>query len=85
MTLNYRFATASDAARLSAMGEACFIETFEGFYPPADLHDGARELFDAAQYASQIESRVYRVILAEDGEDIAGFAKVGPMSLPVPA
>jgi len=85
MTLNYRLATASDAARLSEMGSACFIETFEGFYPPADLYAGARVLFDAAVYDSQIEGGVYSVILAEDGEDIAGFAKVGPMSLPVPA
>jgi GNAT superfamily N-acetyltransferase len=79
----YRDGTPRDAAALAALFEASFAETFGHIYAPEDLAaflagftlvDWARELADPAF--------AFRIAEAEGGA-VAGYAKLGPVTLPV--
>lgn len=79
--IDHRDGTAADAELMSRLGAASFTETFGHLYSPENLaiflqnhaiENWARELGDPA----------YAVRIADDDGGPAGFAKVGPPSLP---
>jgi GNAT superfamily N-acetyltransferase len=81
MSVTYRLASADDAASVADLFRRSFVETFGHLYRAEDLaaflagvsEDGwRRELLDP----------VFRVRLANTGEQAIGFAKIGPLSLP---
>lgn len=90
MTITIRPAVTGDAATLSTIGEATFIETFgpDGFaipYPAAELAAWLPEAYGAAKFAGRIASADHGVWIAEDAAGHAiGYATAGPCGLPHP-
>lgn len=82
MTLRYRAATPDDAERLVALFHDCFRDTFGQLYDPRDLALFLDE-HTPEHWRNQLESDDFAVRLAEDNGELAGFAKVGPLKLPV--
>lgn len=82
--ITYRPATAADAARIAALHARSWQETYRGIMPDSFLDNEAeterlnewRERFDEQPADRQI-------IVAEDGEQFAGFASVFTDSDPV--
>lgn len=82
MTLTMRDASIADAALLSDLSRRTFVETFGHLYRPEDLAAFLAR-FDEAGWRGELENPAYQVRLAEvDGEPV-GFAKLGPLGLPV--
>jgi GNAT superfamily N-acetyltransferase len=81
MTIAYRDAGPDDAALLTDLFERVFCETFAHLYDPADLAaflSGHGE----PEWREQLSDPTFAVRLAEDGAG-AGYAKLGPLRLPV--
>ncbi len=81
MTIRYRQATPADAPRMADLGTRTFIETFGHLYTPENLsaflvnhseENWARELADPA----------FAIRIAEAGDELAAYVKIGPPSLP---
>lgn len=82
MSARYCGGRPDDAARIAALFERCFTDTFGALYDPADLAAflaGA----DAASFARELADPRIDFQLAEDGAALAGYVKLGPPSLPV--
>jgi len=82
MTIRYRMAAPRDAERLIALFHGCFRDTFGQMYKPEDLAlflDG----HTPEHWRKQLENADYAVRLVEDGDDLAGFIKLGPLEFPV--
>lgn len=79
-----RDARPADAAALAQIGARSFAETFAHLYDPADL-----QLFLATHnpddWRTALDDRATRVVIAEADETIAGYARVGPPTLPFEA
>jgi GNAT superfamily N-acetyltransferase len=82
MTVTYRDAGPGDAALLADLSCRTFIETFGHLYRPEDLEAFLPKLGDAA-WRAELEQPDLQVRLAEGDGEAAGFAKLGPVSLPV--
>lgn len=82
MTLRHRTARPDDAERLVALFHACFGDTFGHMYQPEDL-----AMFLAGHtpdhWRDQLDSYDFKVRLVEEGDELAGFIKLGPLRLPV--
>lgn len=80
-TISYRDATAADAALMARIGPESFTETFGHLYTPENL---AAFLVNhsEANWRGELEDPFFSVRIAEAGGEAAGFAKVGPPSLP---
>ena len=81
MTARYRTATPQDAERLVAMFHDCFRDTFGHLYEASDLAlflDG----HTPEHWREQLESNGFAVQLVENGEELGGFIKLGPLKLP---
>ncbi|MEO1968058.1 MAG: GNAT family N-acetyltransferase [Sphingomonadaceae bacterium] len=80
----YRNAAIDDADRIGALFAATFTEIFGHLYRPEDL---ASFLADnaASTFAVQIANPDYTLRLAERGGAQLGYAKLGPLRLPVEA
>lgn len=84
MTITYRDAVPSDAAALAALGRTTFIETFGHLYRSEDLdafllnhsEEGWKEQLSAPSHVTRI---------AEADGAAVGYAKIGPVKLPVEA
>lgn len=79
--ITYRDAMPDDAALLSAIGARSFTETFGHLYSPENLAAFLVSHSEANWYGELSDPR-FSVRIAEDGAEAAGFAKVGPPSLP---
>ena len=82
MSVRYRPAEPDDSERLVALFHDCFRDTFGALYDPSDLAlflDG----HTAQHWRDQLECDEFAVRLAEEGEELAGFIKLGPVRLPV--
>ena len=79
--IRYRDGTADDAALMTGLGAATFTETFGHLYTAENL---AAFLVNHAEekWRAELGDPAYAVRIAEDGEVSAGYAKVGPPSLP---
>jgi len=77
-----RPATESDAPALAAFFAETFRETFGHLYQPADL---AAFLADqtARDWQDQLRDEALSIRVATQDETVVGFAKLGPLKLPV--
>ena len=79
----YREATPGDAAALSALFADCFTTTFGSLYAPHNL-----ALFLSQQspqaFAAQLADPDFAICMAEEGDRLAGYIKLGPPDLPGP-
>lgn len=80
--IEYRDARPEDGPTLAAMAMQCFIETFGPFYAANDLEIFLATAFGPEGLPSQIGAPGLTIHLAIDGGTIAGFAKLGPNTLP---
>lgn len=82
MTVRQRTASPDDAERVVALFHGCFRDTFGHLYKPQDLAaflDGHRP----EHWRDQLDSDGFAVRLVEEGDQLAGFIKLGPLRLPV--
>jgi GNAT superfamily N-acetyltransferase len=79
--ITYRDATPADAGLMARIGPESFIETFGHLYTPENL---AAFLVNhsEANWRAELEHPLFSVRIAEADGEAAGFAKVGPPSLP---
>jgi GNAT superfamily N-acetyltransferase len=84
VTIRYRDATPDDAAMVHGLFARVFDDTFGHLYEPADYHAFMAE-HSVDHWREQLSDPGYAVRLAESGEEAAGYAKIGPASLPVEA
>jgi ribosomal protein S18 acetylase RimI-like enzyme len=79
--IRYRAGTPEDAALMSKLGARTFTETFGHLYTPDNL---AAFLANHAEekWRAELADPALAVRIAEDGGEPAGFAKLGPPSLP---
>jgi len=77
----YRDATLADAAALATLGADSFTQTFGHLYAPADL-----ALFldnhTVAAWSAELGDPDFAVRIAEQGDAMIGYAKLGPPHLP---
>jgi hypothetical protein len=78
----YRDANVADAPVLEDVFRRAFIETFGHLYRAEDLEFFLAGM-DEAAWRSELENPSYRIRLAEMDGEAAGFAKLGPLGLPV--
>jgi ribosomal protein S18 acetylase RimI-like enzyme len=78
----YRNAVSADAAALDALFDESFTETFGHLYAPEDL---ALFLsgFSREEWARELADPRFAFRVAEADISLAGYAKLGPVSLPV--
>lgn len=81
MTPVLRRATTADAALLARIGAETFTETFGHLYDPADLAAFLTNHMPD-KWTGELSDPRYHVVLAMADEDAAGYAKLGPPSLP---
>jgi diamine N-acetyltransferase len=79
--ITYRDASAADAALMARIGPESFTETFGHLYTPDNL---AAFLVNHSQanWHDELTDPRFAVRIAEENGVAAGFAKVGPPSLP---
>jgi len=82
MTIAYRAAIADDAAALAQLFADVFTETFGDLYDPADLA-AFLSGHSKPHWADQVGDSAFAVRLAEADRAAAGYAKLGPLRLPV--
>ena len=82
MTISCRDASVADAALLSDLSRRTFVETFGHLYRPEDLAAFLAK-FDDSGWRGELENPTYQVRLAEADGEAVGFAKLGPLDLPV--
>jgi diamine N-acetyltransferase len=75
----YRDAAAADIPAIDALFRRSFTATFGHLYAPADLATFLAR-FTPAVWAAELAELRFR--LAEDAEGLAGYAKIGPLTLP---
>ncbi len=79
--ITYRDGSPADAALMSRLGAQTFTETFGHLYTSENL---AAFLVNHAEdkWRGELADSDYAVRIAEDGGEAAGYAKLGPPSLP---
>ncbi len=80
--IDYRDASLADAAVLSDLSRRTFVETFAHLYRREDL-DAFLAKLDESGWRGELENPAYRIRLAEADGEAVGFAKLGPLGLPV--
>lgn len=83
MSYRLRPALASDGGGLAAMARRCFVETHGTHFAPENLEPYLDRTFGAAGLPAEIGDPAYRVMLVEEGNEIAGFIKLAAVDLPV--
>lgn len=81
MTLSTRHATIADAPLLERLFRESFTDTFGHLYAPEDL---AAFLADCTVpvWESRLADPAAEVLIASEGDEPAGFVRVGPGSVP---
>jgi ribosomal protein S18 acetylase RimI-like enzyme len=80
--VSYRIATAKDSATLEALFRRGFVDTFGHLYRPEDLAAFLSKVSEEA-WRQELADPTLEVRLAEAEGEAVGFAKIGPVSLPV--
>lgn len=80
--ISYRDAAIVDAPLLEDLFRRAFTETFGHLYRPEDL-DSFLARMDEPAWRRELADPAYRIHLAEADGEAVGFAKLGPLSLPV--
>ena len=81
MTVTFRDAIPADAGLMSALGSLTFTETFGHLYTPDNLAAFLAN-HSEANWQTELEDARYAVRIAEQDGEAAGYAKLGPPSLP---
>lgn len=79
--VTYRDATPRDADTMSRIGKQTFTETFGHLYSAENLA-AFLENHAPDKWAGELSDSRYRIRLAEENGEVAGFCKLGPASLP---
>ena len=79
--ITYRTATPADAALLSSLGRETFSETFGHLYSPENLAAFLTN-HSIENWTAELSDPRFTIRLAEQDGAPAGFAKLGPPSLP---
>lgn len=82
MSRSFRAGTPADAAAVDGVFRASFCNTFAHLYRPRDLA-AFLEQFTLDAWHSELGDPDYAFELAEDGGSIVGYAKLGPLKLPI--
>ncbi len=82
MTVSYRNAELADAPLVQRLFRDSFIDTFAHLYDPRDLESFLAQ-FSLAAWEGEIADPDIRIRIAEEAGEAAGFAKIGPLSVPV--
>jgi ribosomal protein S18 acetylase RimI-like enzyme len=80
--IDYRDARPKDGPALGEMAARCFVETFGPFYKAEDMEAFIASAFGPDGLPAQIGTPGLSIRLAVDDDQIAGFAKLGPSTLP---
>lgn len=80
----YRDATPDNAELMARIGPQTFTETFGHLYTPENLA-AFLENHSVRNWRGELSDPAYAVRIAEDAGVVAGYAKVGPPSLPFEA
>jgi ribosomal protein S18 acetylase RimI-like enzyme len=81
-TISVRRASKADAGLLERIFRTSFTDTFGHLYAAEDLHAFLAEA-DLATWQEELADPDMAVLIAEAGGEPAGFARVGPGSLPI--
>jgi len=84
MTITYRIAGPEDAEQLHELFTRIFCDTFAHLYRPEDL-DAFLSGFSIDGWQAQLSDPAFAFRLAQSDETAVGYAKVGPLNLPVEA
>lgn len=79
--MTYRDATPADAAAIDALFRESFRATFGHLYAPEDLASFLGR-FTVAGWAAELAEPAFAFRVIEDADGIAGYCKLGPISLP---
>ena len=82
MSLNHRRATEQDAEAIDRVFRASFCATFAHLYRPDDLAAFLKQ-FTLDAWRTELTDAAYAFEVAEDGTQIVGYAKLGPLKIPV--
>jgi ribosomal protein S18 acetylase RimI-like enzyme len=82
VTPTIRRATVADAATLSSLATATFVETFGHLYPAEDLHAFLDEAYAVDRQATILSHPDYAVWLLEADGRAVGHCAAGPCGLP---
>jgi ribosomal protein S18 acetylase RimI-like enzyme len=82
MAISYRDGGMADAPLLQALFRESFTDTFGHLYCEEDLRVFL-DAIDVAAWEAEIADPAYRIRIAEENKKPAGFAKVGPLSVPL--
>jgi GNAT superfamily N-acetyltransferase len=82
VSASFRDATAGDAEALARLFHDSFCDTFGHLYQPGDLAAFLSE-HTPERWREQLADPEFAVRVAEDHGELAGFAKLGPVKLPV--
>jgi diamine N-acetyltransferase len=82
--IRYRPGTPDDAALAAGLFERAFVETFGHLYRPEDLAAFLAGL-DPDGFRGELADPAYAFLFAFEGDEAAGFCKIGPLALPVEA
>ena len=83
MSVAIRRAMAEDGPALAAFARRVFTETFGAHYAAGDLAAHLDRAFGPAGLPAELEDPDFRFRMAEDGDDVAAFLKLAPMTLAV--
>jgi diamine N-acetyltransferase len=81
MTSTYRDATPADAPTLAPFFAESFTATFGHLYAPENLAAFLAQS-PAERWAEELTDPLYAIRVAEEGDALVGFAKLGPPALP---
>ncbi len=79
----YREATEADAEALAAFARESWIATFGTLYPQEDLDAYLAKSFGAEIQRTQIATPGETYLLAHEGDEIVGYARMGALEMPV--
>lgn len=85
MTIAYFTPAAADGPALAAMAERCFTDTFGHLYTSENLAAFVAMAYGADGLQAEISDPAITIRAARDGAAIAGYVKLGRVSLPAPA
>ena len=82
MNITYRRGRQDDAEELDRIFDTVFCDTFGHFYRAEDLNEFLKS-FGIEDWKTQLRDPAFAVQIAEADGHAAGFAKIGPLKLPI--
>lgn len=83
INLRFRDGNTADAGRISDLGRHTFAENFSGSFKKSDLDAYMRRYFSEEKVSADLDNSAYDYRVAEAGNTLVGYAKIGPTDLPL--